>query len=214
MPGVPLTEPIGKRRDRSVPSGSRRVFSAETQSSCGYSDNAHTPTRDCMRLEHIAPRFIAMAHRIVYATVATSSLSGEPRTRVMHPLWEWDNTMLVGWVATWPTPVKTEHLSENPFASVNYWSESQDNCTADCVATVHTDLGTKRAVWQRFAEAPEPVGFDPSLLDGWDSPESGRFAAISLEPYRLRVFPGSLTRGEPGEILTWSSGESPGRTSG
>ena len=163
-----------------------------------------------MTLERIAPRFIEMAHRIVYATVATASVSAEPRTRVMHPLWVWDDTKLIGWIATWPTPVKVRHLTENPHASVNYWSESQDNCTADCVATLHTDLPTKRSVWDLFLRTPEPVGFDPSLLDGWERPESERFAVISLEPYRLRVFPGSLTRGEPGEILTWSSSDSGG----
>jgi len=51
------------------------------------------------------------------------------------------------------------------------------------------------------------VGFDPSLLAGWDTPASDQFGVIVLEPYRLRVFPGSMTRGEPGEILTWNRAE-------
>jgi len=46
---------------------------------------------------------------------------GRPRTRILHPIWQWDGTSLVGWVATGPTPTKRAHLAVSPFASRSYW---------------------------------------------------------------------------------------------
>ena len=43
-----------------------------------------------------------LAHRIVWCTVATTGADGRPRTRVLHPIWEWDGTGLTGWIATSP----------------------------------------------------------------------------------------------------------------
>ena len=43
-------------------------------------------------LEVTAPAFVEMAHRIVWATVATVDERGRPRSRVLHPIWEWDGT--------------------------------------------------------------------------------------------------------------------------
>ena len=34
-----------------------------------------------------APAFVAMAHRIVWANVATVDADGRPRSRILHPLW-------------------------------------------------------------------------------------------------------------------------------
>ena len=62
------------------------------------------------QLADIAPAFVAIAHRIVWCTVATVAVDGRPRTRILHPIWEWDGTDLVGWIATGPTPLKVAHL--------------------------------------------------------------------------------------------------------
>ena len=40
-------------------------------------------------LTEIAPDFVAMAHRIVWATAATVDPQGRPWTRVLHPIWQW-----------------------------------------------------------------------------------------------------------------------------
>ena len=61
-------------------------------------------------LELTAPPFVEMAHRIVWATVATVDGRGRPRGRILHPYWVWDGTSLVGWIATGPTPVKRAAL--------------------------------------------------------------------------------------------------------
>ena len=156
-------------------------------------------------LARVAPAFVEMAHRIVWATAATVDARGRPRTRILHPLWEWDGERLVGWIATGPTPVKRAHLERHPQLSLSYWAPSHDTCTADGDTTWHLDLETRRWLWDRYVNAPAPVGYDPSIVPGWTSPDADGFAALRVDPYRLRVFPGTvLLRGE-GEVLRWQA---------
>ena len=42
----------------------------------------------------VAPAFVEMAHRIVWASVATVDRQGRPRSRILHPIWQWDGTEL------------------------------------------------------------------------------------------------------------------------
>jgi hypothetical protein len=157
-------------------------------------------------LETIAPAFVEMAHRIVWATVATVDPSGRPWSRVLHPFWEWDGSSLVGWIATGPTPLKQEHLDHSPYLSVGYWAPDHDTCTAECRAAWFTDDETCRRVWDLFANGPAPVGYDPAIIPPWkDGPTSPAFAALRLEPWRLRVQPGAvMLRGE-GRALVWKA---------
>ena len=37
-------------------------------------------------LETVAPAFVEMAHRIVWATAATVDTAGNPQTRILHPV--------------------------------------------------------------------------------------------------------------------------------
>lgn len=152
----------------------------------------------------VAPAFVEMAHRIVWATVATVDDHGRPRSRILHPIWQWDGARLVGWIATSPSPVKRAHLAAHPYASVNYWQPSHDTCVAECRAALHVDDDTRVAVWNLFTSGPQPVGYDPSIVPSWrGGPTSENFAAIRLEPWRLRVFPGTVLLGQGGEVLTW-----------
>ncbi|MDF2830431.1 MAG: hypothetical protein K0R01_3714, partial [Mycobacterium sp.] len=89
-------------------------------------------------LDSIAPAFRDMAHSIVWASAATVDPDGRPRTRILHPIWEWDGTDLTGWIATVPTPIKRAHLDGNPEMSVSYWAPSHDTCSADCTVQWHT----------------------------------------------------------------------------
>jgi hypothetical protein len=151
-----------------------------------------------------AEAFIAMAHRIVWCTVATVGPDGAPRTRVLHPVWEWDGERLRGWIATSPTPIKRLHIAHCRDVSLNYWDPQHDTCTAECRATWAFDDETCQHVWNRFVRAPAPVGYDPAIIPEWaDGPLSESFAVLQLEPYRLRVFPGSVLMGLGGEKLTW-----------
>lgn len=154
-------------------------------------------------LSTVAPAFVAMAHQIVWASVATVDAKDRPRARVLHPIWEWDGKELVGWVGTGPTPTKRAHLDKSPFVSANYWSPTQDTCVAECKATWAFDLETRTRVWNLLKNGPEPVGYDPAIIPGWDGPESEAFAALRLDPWKLRVFPGTVLMGQGGDVLTW-----------
>jgi hypothetical protein len=60
-------------------------------------------------------------------------------------------------------------------------------------------------VWNLFANGPAPVGYDPAIVPGWDSPASDSFAVLRLEPWRLRVFPGTMLLKQEGEMLEWQA---------
>jgi len=155
-------------------------------------------------LSEIAPSFIALAHRIVWATTATVDTHGRPWTRILHPIWEWDGERLIGWVGTGPSPTKQAHLNAHPYVSLTYWDPSQDTATAQCRASLHTDEETRTELWERFRSAPEPVGYDPAIISGWDGPLSPGFAALRLEPWRLQVQPAAvLLAGENDRIMVW-----------
>jgi hypothetical protein len=156
-------------------------------------------------LEHVAPAFIEMAHRIVWCSVATVDHQGRPRSRILHPLWEWDGGELVGWIATGPTPTKRSHLQHTPYISCSYWTDSHDTCIAECRAVWHFDDETRTTVWDKFLHAPAPVGYDPAIVPAWDKPTSDSFAALRLEPWRLRVFPGTALLTGTGDILLWQT---------
>lgn len=163
-------------------------------------------------LARVAPEFVAMAHRIVWASVATVDTRLRPRTRILHPLWEWDAgaSSLTGWVATGPTPLKVRHLAVHPHMSVNYWELSHDTCLAECEAQWFFDDETRERVWNQFKDAPAPVGYDPAVIPPWkDGPLSPAFAALKLTPWRLRVMPGTLMTAGKGEILTWAAADAP-----
>src|SRR5438309_10816487 len=105
-------------------------------------------------LSEIAPAFVEMAHRIVWSTAATVDAKGRPRSRILHPIWEWDGTQLVGWIGTSPTLIKRAHLDANPYMSVNYWAPTHDTCVAECRAALVFDDATRIRVWNLFAHAP------------------------------------------------------------
>jgi hypothetical protein len=155
-------------------------------------------------LEEAAPAFVEMAHRIVWCSAATVDASNRPRVRILHPIWQWDGAELTGWIATGPTPAKRAHLAHSAYIACNYWSPSHDTCLAECEAVWKLDDETRTAVWERFVNDPTPVGYDPSIIPGWDSPTSPNFAVLELRPWRLRVFPGSVLLGQGGEVLIWS----------
>jgi len=155
-------------------------------------------------LSEIAGPFVEMAHRIVWCSVATVDRRNRPRSRVLHPLWQWDGEQLSGVIATGPTPMKRAHLEVAPFVSCNYWSPEQDVATAECEVEWSFDDATRIEVWEAFKSAPEPVGYDPAIIPPWaDGPTSEAFAVLKLKPWRLRVFPGSVLMGQGGDVLNW-----------
>jgi hypothetical protein len=154
-------------------------------------------------LGEIAPAFVAMAHRIVWCTVATVGADGRPRTRILHPIWEFDGTDLTGWIATSPQSPKAADLAEQPAISLTYWDATHDTCTAECDTEWETTDEQRQAGWDRFANGPAPVGYDPSIIPAWTSPTAPAFGILRLTPTRLRVMPGSVLLAGTGQVSTW-----------
>jgi hypothetical protein len=156
-------------------------------------------------LERVAPAFVDMAHRIVWCTVATVDGRGEPWSRILHPIWEWDGGEgLTGWIVTSPLSPKAAHLAAQPMVSLTYWNPGHDTCSARCRTSWENDDESRRVGWDRFARGPEPVGYDPSLIPMWTDPTAEAFGILRLEPEWLRVMPGSMMTDGTGELLTWS----------
>ena len=152
----------------------------------------------------IAPAFVEMAHEIVWCAAATADVKGRPRSRVLHPIWQWGGERLTGWIMTGATPIKLAHLEASPHLSCNYWAPSQDTCLGECRAGWANDIETKQRVWDLFLNGPAPVGYNPSIIPGWDSPGSPGFAVLKLDPWRLRVMPAAvMMEGKADLLQSW-----------
>ncbi len=158
-----------------------------------------------MDLAEVAPAFVSMAHRIVWCTVATVDGAGLPRTRVLHPIWEWDGTDLTGWIATSPLSYKAKNLAVQSEISLTYWAPDHDTCTAECNTSWDDTAEGRQAGWDRFANGPAPVGYDPKIIPGWTDAQAPGFGVLRLAPHRLRVMPGSLMMSGQGTLSTWSA---------
>lgn len=156
-------------------------------------------------LNETAPAFVDTAHQIVWASVTTVAPNGTPRSRILHPYWVWDGDALVGWIATAKSPVKARHLASNPVVAISYWAPNHDTCSAVCNTDWVEDTETRVWLWDAFKNAPAPLGFDPAMIPGWESPASEGFMALRLTPTRLRVFPGTLLLRGEGAVRTWRS---------
>jgi hypothetical protein len=126
---------------------------------------------------------------------------------VLHPVWQWDGSTLTGWIATSPQSPKAAHLATpgGSRMSITYWTPNHDTCTADCGVTWEDTPAERAAGWQRFVDAPPPVGYDPKIIPQWTSPDAPAFGIIRLEPARLRVQPGSLMLQGKGALLRWTA---------
>ena len=152
-------------------------------------------------LVEIGQPFVEMAHRIVWCTVATVDAKGRPRSRVLHPIWEFDGEQVTGWVATGRTPIKEAHIKASPYVSCNYWTQDQDTCMAECAAEWVEDQATKTAVWDKYINTPPPAGYDPSMIPGWENAESPTFSVLKMTPWRIRVMPGPAMMTGEGTLL-------------
>jgi hypothetical protein len=130
--------------------------------------------------------FLAIAHRIVWATVATVDRRSRPRSRVLHPIWTREVGGLTGYAITRPTPLKRAHVAHAPFVSCTYWDPAHDTAVAECDAAWETDPGARAAVWQRYLDAPEPLGYDFAQIfpEGPGSPGAG---FLRMRPWRIRT---------------------------
>ena len=89
---------------------------------------------------------------------------------------------------------------------VNYWAPNHDTCSADCLVEWYTDDDTRKTVWDKFVNAPEPLGYNPTIIPGWgDSPTCVRLRRPGWAPYRLRVMAGTVMMKGQGAPLRWTA---------
>jgi len=131
----------------------------------------------------VADAFVAIAHRIVWCTLATVDRRGRPRSRIVHPIWERAGDGLVGWLVTRPTPLKRAHLAHSPYVSCSYWDATHDVAVAECRAAWAPD-GAR--AWELFRAAAPPLGYDPATIFP-EGPAADGVAVLRLDPWRLRA---------------------------
>ena len=120
-------------------------------------------------------------------------------------MWEWDGETLTGWILTSPRSPKSADLARVPALSLTYWAPDHDTCTADCDAEFRNEPADRQAGWDRFAGVAPPLGYEPSIIPAWPSPDAPDFGVLRLTR-RLQVMPGTVMTAGTGEVLTWSAG--------
>jgi uncharacterized pyridoxamine 5'-phosphate oxidase family protein len=141
-----------------------------------------------MTFGDIEQAFLAYTSKVVLCTVTTVGPDRQPRSRMLHPVFEVLDGLPVGWVCTGRTPVKVAHLAHNPKVAVCYWSPDNDTVYAECHASWVESAEDKQHVWDVFMRTPPPVGYD---LSSYGSPAAEGFTPLRLDPSRVQVVAGS-----------------------
>jgi hypothetical protein len=128
-----------------------------------------------------------IVERIIWCTVTTVSPGGAPRSRLMHPVWYWDDDTPYALVTARPTSLKVRHLAASPDVACFYWDPAHDTVAIDATAT-WLDPAERGDAWRRIADAPPPVGFDPTIV--WpEGPETADCAFLRFQAHRIVATP-------------------------
>ena len=131
------------------------------------------------------------ARRIVWCTVATIDGKGRPRSRILHPNWEGSTA----WILTGRHTLKTKHLASNPYVSLSYWDQQQEQIYADCKVEWEDDSTEMERVWNFFKANDSPYGYDGSII--WpDGVHSEGVGILRCTPWRIEL--ASMTVDPPG----------------
>ncbi|MET1075470.1 MAG: pyridoxamine 5'-phosphate oxidase [Umezawaea sp.] len=134
-----------------------------------------------------------IVERVVWSVVSTTDRKGRPRSRVMHPVWDFSS--VTGVVGTRRTPVKVAHLAAQSAVTCAYWSPDHDAAFVDCEAEWVRD-GELGEAWELLGR-----GYDPASLWPEGVGDSG-FAALWLRPYRIQVVRAEVLAGG-GSTAMW-----------
>ena len=127
-----------------------------------------------------------MAHGIVWCSAATVDARGRPRSRVLHPIWEFTADGPAGWIATGRHSLKEKHLAGNPYVSLTYWTPAHQQVMADCKADWIDDAAEKKRLWDLYGSLPEPYGYDLKMF--WKSDDDPTYGLLKLTPWRVEVW--------------------------
>ena len=90
---------------------------------------------------------------------------------------------------------KVEELSVGQTVEATFWGNPVEDSSFKLRAT-HLD----------GRRAPKVVlSNDPKIIPGWTSPEVESFSVLRFDPWRLRVFPGTVLMGQGGDVHTWQA---------
>jgi hypothetical protein len=132
-----------------------------------------------------------IVEHVIWCTVTTVGPDGAPRSRLMHPVWWWEDVPCA-LVTARPTPLKRRHLEANPRVSCFYWSPAHDTVAVDATARWLDDAERPDA-WEAVKAMPTPGGFDPAMI--WPGgPASPDCAMLRLTAHRILATPA----GRPG----------------
>ena len=137
---------------------------------------------DAVRFHDIAATFDERTRRIVWCSVATVNRDGRPRTRILHPIWEGE----VGWIATGRWSAKAEDIENNPYVSLSYWDQKQEQVHVDARAEWEEDLEEKARIWKYFDTLEPPVGYDLAAFFG--SVDDPDFGLLRIRPWRIELY--------------------------
>lgn len=131
----------------------------------------------------VADEFRRRWERTIWATMATAGATGRLQSRLVHPLWEGST----GWVLTAPTSIKGRHVTKNPFTSLTYWDQTNEQVHAECRTEWEQRTAEKRRVWNLFKNTPMPLGYDPALFFKEDA-EADSTGVLRLVPWRIELW--------------------------
>ncbi|MDX2162488.1 MAG: pyridoxamine 5'-phosphate oxidase family protein [bacterium] len=151
-----------------------------------------------VELHSIADEVLSVMHQQVWCAVGTVDPHNRPHVRLLHPIWEQVDDVLIGWIATNRHSPKATHLAHSAYASLCYDRDIMRPITLDCQAAWRDDVDSKTRLWEWFKATPAPLGYDPGLI--WKAPDHADFGVLRLEPYRIVV--GQLG----GEWRMWKAG--------
>lgn len=146
---------------------------------------------DVAHFADIETEFIARVHQVVWCNMATVDAQGSPRSRIIHPIWEGST----GWIATHRHSFKNRHLAANPHVSLAYIADIALPVYVDCLAAWADDPVDKQHVWDLFAAAPPPLGYDPAPF--FIAADHPNFGVLRLTPWRIAV----VTQSPPASLV-------------
>jgi uncharacterized pyridoxamine 5'-phosphate oxidase family protein len=135
----------------------------------------------------LEPEFMRRVSRIVWCSVATVDHQGNPRVRLLHPIWEVIDGKLAGYIATGRHSFKEKHIARNPYVSLSYWDAAQEQVYVDAKAEWSDAPEERQRIWDLFKSTPPPLGYDPGMI--WrNGPLADDFGVLRLEPWRVEVW--------------------------
>ena len=89
-----------------------------------------------------------------------------------------------GWLTTGADSLKARHLKSNPYTSLTYWDQTNEQVHVECRAEFEERPAEKRRVWNLFKDTPFPLGYDPALFfkEGPEGAVGGHRAAGPVAP--------------------------------